>query len=110
MKNRVKVLLVGTAIAAAALVPAMAQAGSGASDGDDANEVDIPITGPDLARASDVAINHLGGGTVTETEIEDEESYYEVEVTLDGGRQVDVQLDEQFNVVGTEDDGTGADD
>ena len=36
-------------------------------------------------------------------------SYYEVEVTLDG-RQVDVQLDEQFNVVGTEDDGKGGDD
>ena len=77
--------------------------------GNDANEIDIPITGPDLARGSEVAIDHLGGGTVTETEIQDEESYYEVEVTLDDGRQVDVQLDEQFNVVGTEDDGTGAD-
>ena len=51
------------------------------------------------------ATDHLGGGQVTETEIGDEESYYEVEVTLDDGRQVDVQLDENFNVVGTEDDG-----
>jgi len=85
----------------------IAQAGDGTSDG---NEVDVPITGPDLARASEVAIDHLGGGSVTETEIEDEESYYEVEVTLDDGRQVDVQLDESFRVVGTEDDGTGPDD
>ena len=37
-------------------------------------------------------------------------SYHEVEITLDDGRQVDVQLDEQFNVVGTEDDGKGGDD
>ncbi len=73
-------------------------------DDEDPNDKDIPITGPDLDRASEVAINHLGGGTVTETEIEDEESYYEVEVTLDDGRQVDVQLDENFNVVGTESD------
>ena len=147
MNRRVKVLLIATAIAVAAAVPAIARAGSGdraapqpetpavgaavdtgstASTGDDsddtvtetegnepssdadgtedANERDIPITGPDLDRASGVAINHLGGGTVTETEIEDEESYYEVEVTLDDGSQVDVQLDENFNVVGTEND------
>ena len=34
---------------------------------------------------------------------------YEVEVTLDDGSQVDVQLDEEFNVVGTEQDGPGDD-
>ena len=41
---------------------------------------------------------------MTETEAGDEESYYEVEVTLDDGTQVDVQLDEDFNVVGDETD------
>jgi hypothetical protein len=41
---------------------------------------------------------------VTETEVGDEESYYEVEVTLDDGRQVDVQLDERFAVVGSSQD------
>ena len=41
---------------------------------------------------------------MTGTEVGDEESYYEVEVTLDDGSQVDVQLDEQFNVVGGEAD------
>jgi hypothetical protein len=47
---------------------------------------------------------------VTETEIGDEESYYEVEVTLDDGTQLDVQLDKGFAVVGTESDGVGGDD
>jgi hypothetical protein len=37
---------------------------------------------------------------VTETEQGDEESYYEVEVTLDDGSQVDVQLDRDLDVVG----------
>ncbi|MCA1735574.1 MAG: hypothetical protein LC739_05515, partial [Actinobacteria bacterium] len=69
---------------------------------DAAEGPDIPITGPDLDRASQAALAYLGEGVVTETEIEDEESYYEIEVTLDDGRQVDVQLDESFNVVGTD--------
>ena len=47
---------------------------------------------------------------VTDTEVGDEDSYYEVEVTLDDGSQVDVQLDEGFNVVGGETDGAGEDD
>jgi hypothetical protein len=50
---------------------------------------------------------------VTGTEVGDEESYYEVEVTLDDGSQVDVQLDRQFAVVSSsadsEDDGAGED-
>jgi len=41
---------------------------------------------------------------VTETEVGDEESMYEVEVTLDDGGQVDVELDKSFNVVGSERD------
>ena len=38
-------------------------------------------------------VTHTGEGKVTETEVGDEESYYEVEITLDDGSQVDVQLD-----------------
>ena len=45
---------------------------------------------------------HTGGGKVTETEVGDEESAYEVEVTRDDGSQVDVQLDRDFKVVGDE--------
>lgn len=62
---------------------------------------ELPITGSDLQRATQVALAHLGGGRVTGTEVEDEESYYEIEMTLDDGRRVDVQLDEGFRVVGT---------
>ena len=43
-------------------------------------------------------------GGSPETEVGDEESYYEVEVTLDDGSQVDVQLDRSFAVVGSEAD------
>lgn len=58
-----------------------------------------PITGAALITASAAALAHTGEGRVTETEIGDEDSYYEVEVTLDDGRQVDVQLDKDFRVV-----------
>ena len=63
-----------------------------------------PITGTQLEQASAAALEHTGGGTVTETEVGDEESLYEVEVTLDDGSQVDVQLDKDFKVVGSEAD------
>jgi hypothetical protein len=70
-------------------------------------------TGIALEKASAAALESTGGGRVTETEVGDEESYYEVEVTLDDGSQVDVQLDEHFNVVGSsadEEDADGPDD
>ncbi len=63
-----------------------------------------PSQGPTSTGRPAAAIDHLGGGRVTGTEVRDEESYYEVEVTLKSGEQVDVQLDEGFNVVGTEGD------
>ena len=50
-----------------------------------------------------------GGGTVTGTEVGDEESYYEVEVTKADGSQVDVQLNDNFLVVDSKTDPAGAD-
>ena len=96
-------------IAGSALAVALVGGGTGiavASGGDD-NET--PIGGDALDKASAAALEETGGGRVTETEIGDEESYYEVEVTLDDGTQVDVQLDRDFNVVGRESDGHGED-
>ena len=61
-----------------------------------------PITGTDLDRASAAALAHTGQGRVTDTEVGDEDSYYEVEVTLDDGSETDVQLDADFNVVSSE--------
>jgi uncharacterized membrane protein YkoI len=98
------------AIGGVALAVAIIGGGAGAvvaTGGDDENEQ--PITGTDLERASAAALVHTGGGRVTGTEVGDEESYYEVEVTLDNGNQVDVQLDENFNVVGDEGDDNGDD-
>ena len=66
------------------------------------DDTDTPISGDALQRATAAALAHTGEGRVTETEVGDEESLYEVEVTLDDGSQVDVQLDEQFKVVGSE--------
>jgi hypothetical protein len=59
------------------------------------------IPGGALARAEQAALEVTGEGTVTETEVGDEESYYEVEVLLDDGHRVDVQLDEAFAPVGS---------
>ena len=41
---------------------------------------------------------------MTGTEVGDEEGYYEVEVTLEDGDQVDVHLTQDFQVIGTESD------
>lgn len=106
MQSRMKI---ATAVAAATL--GLATAGTGAAiasgGGDDAED---PIEGADLDRATTAALAHTGGGRVTETEVGDEESYYEVEVTLDDGSQVDVQLNERFDVVASERDDPSNDD
>ncbi len=67
-----------------------------------ADDGEQPITGTALERARAAALEHTGGGRVTETEVDDEDSKYEVEVTLPDGSQVNVQLDADFNVVGEE--------
>ena len=94
----------------AALVAATAAAGlaaagvavAGATGDDDASET--PIQGSALERASTAALAHTGDGRVTATEVGDEEGYYEVEVTRDGGGQVDVHLNRDFEVLGAEDE------
>jgi hypothetical protein len=68
-----------------------------------------PITGEALTKAGQAALAFTGSGTVTATEVGDEESLYEVEVTLANGSQVDVQLDQSFAVVGDKTDPPGAD-
>ena len=77
---------------------------SGAAAGGDDDATDRAITGGALDRAKAAALADTPG-KVTETEVGDEESYYEVEVTRADGSQVDVQLDRHFRVVGSEADG-----
>jgi hypothetical protein len=94
---------------AAALLVAGTGAGVAAASGG-GDDGEGPITGEALDRASAAALEETGGGRVTDTEVGDEESYYEVEVTLDDGDQVDVQLDRDFHVVGADADEEGAGD
>ena len=47
---------------------------------------------------------------VTESEVDDEEGYYEIGVTRDDGSQVDVHLDRDFNVLDSSSDGGSDDD
>ncbi len=63
---------------------------------------DVPVTGTALERASAAALAHIGEGRVTDSEIGDEEGYYEIEIRLNNGREVDVHLDENFKVLSTE--------
>ncbi len=102
-RKRIALIVAGTAVVTVGTV------GGAAALGGDDDVRDRPIPASELERAEDAALDETGGGTVTGTEVDDEESKYEVEVTLDDGSQVDVQLDEQFQVVGTEDEGGGDD-
>lgn len=97
-------------VAVVAVFAIAAIAGAGLAFGMASGDDEHPITGPALQRASEAALAYTGGGRVTETEEGDEDSYYEVEVTLDDGSQVDVQLDRDFNVVSSEADEPGEDD
>jgi uncharacterized membrane protein YkoI len=105
VQRKTKAIVAAAAIVAVAAGGTSAAAAGGAGDDDEA-----PITGSAASRASDAALAHTGEGRVTETEVGDEESYYEVEVTLDDGSQVDVQLDRDFDVVGSEGDDDTTDD
>jgi hypothetical protein len=100
MTRRTTTIVVAGAVAAIAIGVGTVVA-AGVNDDD---ETETPITGEALDKASAAALAHTGGGRVTGTEVGDEESMYEVEVTLDNGDQVDVQLDENFQVVGDEAD------
>ena len=87
---------------------ALAAGGTAIAAGGDDDATDKPISGSALEKAKAAALADTPG-RVTETEVGDEESYYEVEVTRPDGSQVDVQLDRNFNVVSSktdsEDDG-----
>jgi uncharacterized membrane protein YkoI len=109
MNSRTKKGLIAAGVVAVLGVGGAAVAVGTDEFGDD-DATQKSITGNALQKASDAALEYTGGGEVTETEVGDEESYYEVEVTLDDGSQVDVQLDKGFNVVGDEADDDSSED
>jgi len=111
MRKRTTTIITISAVVAGA---ALATGAGFAVAGGTADDAEQPISGDALGKASDAALAHTGEGRVSETEVGDEESYYEVEVTLHDGSEVDVQLDRDFQVVSSEtdgaDDGAGRDD
>ncbi|HEX3279079.1 MAG TPA: PepSY domain-containing protein [Thermoleophilaceae bacterium] len=101
MRDKLKGILIAVGAVAALGVGGAAIAGA-TSGGDDGNGK--PITGSALDRASAIALEQAGGGKVTGTEVQDEEGYYEVEVTRPDGKQVDVHLDRSFHVLASKAD------
>jgi hypothetical protein len=96
-------------IAALVLVLGAVSAGiaiAAGAGGDD----DQPLTGSTLEKAKAAALAHTGGGTVVETEVGDDGAAYGVEIQLADGSQVEVSLDENFNVIGDEADDDGPND
>ena len=98
------------AVAAVATLGLGGAAVAGATGGGDDDGTDKPIQGAALDRAKQVALDHMGGGKVTGTEVGDEEGAYEVEVTRADGSQVDVHLDKSFHVINSAADGAKGED
>ena len=88
-------------IVAAGLAVAMAGGVAAAAGGGDSDQ---ELTRATRDRAVAAALAATGGGTVLETEAGDDGAAYGVEVRLADGRQVEVNLDEVFRVIGQEPD------
>jgi uncharacterized membrane protein YkoI len=105
--KNVKTLVIAAAVA---MLLALGAAGIAYANGTDSEE---QVTSPEADKAKSAAIAAVGGGTVTEVERDDgDDGYgtsgvYEVEVTSDGGSQLEVHLDGDYNVVGQEADEDG---
>lgn len=68
------------------------------------------LTGGERDRATSAALEAVGEGKVTDTESGDEEGAYEIEVTKADGTQVDVHLDEDYQVLSQVADDEDSDD
>jgi hypothetical protein len=91
-----------------AIALAVIGAGGAATAGGE-EDTETPITGKALERASAIALQHAGGGRITETEVE-EDGTYEVEITRPDGSEVEVNLDRDFHVIGGVGTENGAED
>jgi hypothetical protein len=104
MERRTKLVAGGAAAVAVAVLAGTA--GMALAAGGDGNK---PLTGSTMDKAVAAALEETGDGTVTETEVGDDGAAYSVEIQLDDGSPVEVNLDRDINVVGQEadDDGPG---
>jgi uncharacterized membrane protein YkoI len=71
---------------------------------DDDSGDDDELTGAIRDQVIAAALKATGGGTVTDTETGDDGAAYGVEVRLADGREVEVNLDRNLNVIGQEAD------
>lgn len=83
----------------AALTVVFAGIGAGFANANNSGDEssDLPVSGTALDEATKAALAETGGGTVVDSEIED--NGYEIEVNLDNGTQVEVELDLKYAVV-----------
>ena len=100
--------IIGGALAGALLIGGI----GGVAAEQTGTEDDRPLTGEQYDRATKAALEETRGGRVTDTETGDDGAAYGVEVLLDDGRQVEVNLDRNYKVTNTEadDDSSEADD
>jgi hypothetical protein len=91
-------LVIGLVAGGAGL--AVAAGGDGDHDG--------PLVGSDLEQATNAALEHTGGGVVIDSEVGDDGAAYSVEIRLNDGRVVEVNLDERFQLIDAQQDEDGA--
>lgn len=97
--------MVGAGIAVTVVV-----GGAGAVLASNADD-DAQLEGVSRDKAVAAAKAHVGEGEVTDTEIGDDGAAYGVEIRKADGAQVEVNLDKDYQVTGTEaDDDSGPDD
>jgi len=101
--DRMTRLIAAGVIAATALTGGTGLAAASGGNGDQ----DRPLAGSNLERATEAALAHVGGGAVIETEAGDDGAAYGVEIRLDDGRVMEVNLDARFQVIGAEQDEDG---
>lgn len=95
MNRRMAIILGGAGVAAVAILGGVTAAGMGGDD-------DEPLTGETYDKAAAAALAHTGEGEVIETEGGDDGAAYGVEVRLNDGSVVEVELDSDFKVIGSE--------
>jgi hypothetical protein len=103
MNSRLIKIAVVVTVAAALALGGAAWAIAGAGDDDGPG-----YTGPGAAKAKAAAVAEVGG-TANAVEKDDEEGAWEVEVTSADETTVDVHLDENFDVIGSQRDSENED-
>ena len=105
MTHKLKKVLITVVALAALALGGSALAGAASSGDSETGDKSEAITGDAKASAEKAALAETGGGKVNQSELDNENgATYEVEVAKTDGTEVDVRLDDKFNVVTVESD------